>query len=145
MRQLSILYYQVKPPVPVVDFILMNHWPKGSHVILQTSQVISKALGYSPYSDGKALFVKVFTYVIKHGEVQWVTTKNFNPINRCSQYRRCSTCHWRRKKIINATCVYFSCFSEEGTLFLLVLSYSALFVCICLIYCYFLSLDASVF
>lgn len=44
MPQLDILYQQVKPPKPGMDYILLSHWPEESHRISPTSSAIAKAM-----------------------------------------------------------------------------------------------------
>ena len=47
--QLDVLWHQVKPPVPGMDYLLLNNYSEMFHKPPpQTSQDIAKATGYSP-------------------------------------------------------------------------------------------------
>lgn len=67
--------------------------PKGVPLILlQTSQVISKVIGYVPQPDDKTLLVKQqVIYAIKHGEIELASNEKLNSYG----------CKKRGKKVIN--------------------------------------------
>lgn len=46
MPQLDILCHQAETPVPRMEFVLLNHCPKGFHRRFQTAQNIAKSIGY---------------------------------------------------------------------------------------------------
>lgn len=51
-------------------YILLSHWPKGSHCPLATSQVTENAGGYYPQPNSKTMLLKIpHIYIVKHGEI----------------------------------------------------------------------------
>lgn len=76
MPQLDILCHQVELTVPGMGYIFQ---PKRSHRPLQTSQVITKAIGYTPQLYSQALLLEDTTYIIKPGEMEVHPTTNFTP------------------------------------------------------------------
>lgn len=59
----KLLWHQMKRSVPVTGLIFSGYWPKGSHSPTQISQTISRAVGYPPQVDSKALLLKIITYL----------------------------------------------------------------------------------
>ena len=89
MPQLDILWHQVEHPVPRMNYILLNHCSKGSHRQLQTSQDISKAIGYL-----HNLMVRLYcwsyfmhlTYIIKYGKTESQISLLLTRIHRVGSY-----------------------------------------------------------
>lgn len=80
MFQLDILCHQMKPSMPGMGYILLNHWSERYHGMPQTTQAMAKAIGCTLQWDSKALlFDKTLICLIQDGDVELVPTRSFIP------------------------------------------------------------------